>query len=194
MNSELNEIIEDQVKSKVSELSTWKQVRWQGGRLYYETETIKREISDYDTDTKILYLECLLNKNYTIQDNWPSSAPDITCEFKNWIVKTISHLKIIELQQTKINSVKMSVSKKKTRLNVPNKTRSILQKQINSKCPFCTNEDVEHFQVHHIDENPNNNVLNNLLMVCPNCHSKITKQDISQEEVLEKKRISITIR
>lgn len=85
---------------------------------------------------------------------------------------------------------------KKKRISVPAKTKSLLQKEINSQCPFCESEDVDHFQIHHIDENPNNNDFSNLLMVCPLCHSKITKRDISKDEVekikktlLEKKGI-----
>lgn len=69
------------------------------------------------------------------------------------------------------------------RKHIPEKTRRLLQKEINSTCPFCENKDVGHFQVHHIDEVPSNNSPNNLLMLCANCHSKITKGDISQMEV-----------
>jgi hypothetical protein len=71
----------------------------------------------------------------------------------------------------------------KKRKSIPLKTKALLQKEINSSCPFCSNDDVGHFQVHHIDENPENNEMENLLMVCPTCHSKITKLDISFEEV-----------
>ncbi|MFC0521259.1 HNH endonuclease signature motif containing protein [Mesonia maritima] len=54
---------------------------------------------------------------------------------------------------------------------------------MNSKCPFCTNEDVGHFEIHHIDEDPSNNIKSNLLLLCPTCHSKITKGDITTEKV-----------
>lgn len=46
---------------------------------------------------------------------------------------------------------------------------------------------MDHFQVHHIDDNPQNNELENLLLLCPLCHSKITKADILPDEVKEKK-------
>lgn len=75
----------------------------------------------------------------------------------------------------------------KRRPPIPNKIKASLQKEINSKCPFCSNEDVGHFQIHHIDENPFNNDFINLLMLCPICHSKITKKDISPQEVIVKK-------
>ena len=80
-----------------------------------------------------------------------------------------------------------NISRTKPRKSIPNKTRSILQKEIKSQCPFCPNEDVEHFQVHHIDKNPMNNELENLLMLCPTCHSKITKGDIKYDSVIKVK-------
>lgn len=79
-------------------------------------------------------------------------------------------------------------SNSKRRKSIPLKTRAVLQKEINSKCPFCFNEDVEHFQIHHIDEDPSNNEHGNLLMLCANCHSKITKGDISLGIVVARKR------
>ena len=70
---------------------------------------------------------------------------------------------------------------KKTRVKIPkeNKVRAELQKEISSMCPFCNCTDVGHFQIHHIDENPSNNQMLNLILVCPTCHSKITKGDYS---------------
>lgn len=75
----------------------------------------------------------------------------------------------------------------KKRKSIPAKTKALLQKEINSSCPFCSNDDVGHFQIHHIDENPENNDLGNLLMLCPTCHSKITKGDILSSAVIELK-------
>lgn len=79
---------------------------------------------------------------------------------------------------------------KKTRTPIPqlNKIRAILQQQVNSKCPFCSNTDVGHFEIHHIDENPSNHKIENLLLLCPICHSKITKNDILIDEVLKVKQ------
>lgn len=69
------------------------------------------------------------------------------------------------------------------RKSVSNKLRALLQKEIRSKCPFCANEDVDHFEVHHIDEDSENNDIFNLLLLCPLCHSKITKGDIVRNVV-----------
>ena len=77
------------------------------------------------------------------------------------------------------------MTEKKIRAKIPfqNKVRSELQKEINSVCPICANEDVGHFQIHHIDENPSNNDLFNLILLCPTCHSKATKGDYSPLEI-----------
>lgn len=66
--------------------------------------------------------------------------------------------------------------------------RSLLQKECDSKCPLCANLDVEHFQAHHIDGDRSKTVFENLLLICPNCHSKIEKGDISQEQVESTKK------
>lgn len=78
-------------------------------------------------------------------------------------------------------------SEKKRRPKIPqeNKVRAELQKEIGSMCPFCDNDDVGHFQIHHIDEDHSNNDFGNLLLLCPTCHSKITKGDITQTYVLQ---------
>lgn len=71
----------------------------------------------------------------------------------------------------------------KTRKSIPQKTKALLQQEINSQCPICDDSNVDHFEIHHIDENPENNASENLLMLCPICHSKVTKADIGEEEV-----------
>ena len=44
-----------------------------------------------------------------------------------------------------------------------------------NKCVVCGYEDDKRIlEVHHIDENRNNNEIENLCVLCPNCHRKIT--------------------
>lgn len=44
-----------------------------------------------------------------------------------------------------------------------------------NKCAICNyDEEPKILQVHHIDENRSNNKLDNLIILCPNCHAKIT--------------------
>ncbi|SDI41933.1 HNH endonuclease [Chryseobacterium taeanense] len=102
---------------------------------------------------------------------------------KHRVLKTQHYSKCSEFNWYMFERGRLKISNTKPRKTISAKTRSILQKEIKSICPICSNEDVEHFQVHHIDENPTNNDVENLLMLCPICHSKITKGDISYSEV-----------
>ena len=74
------------------------------------------------------------------------------------------------------------------RKQIPRKKLQILQKEINSVCPFCSNEDVEHFVIHHIDKDRTNDDLSNLILLCRICHSKADVDDIPIPEVMEMKR------
>jgi len=80
----------------------------------------------------------------------------------------------------------------KKRKGVSAKLRRELQKEGDSKCPFCGNDDVAIHEVHHIDENPGNDVFENLIHVCGNCHSKITVGTINRETVVEIKQKLLT--
>lgn len=43
------------------------------------------------------------------------------------------------------------------------------------KCAICNwNEDIDCLEVHHIDENRENNDIENLIILCPLCHKKLT--------------------
>ena len=58
------------------------------------------------------------------------------------------------------------------------------------ECLCCHwNEDERILEVHHIDENHNNNDINNLCILCPTCHRKITlgyyKLDIEKRMLIE---------
>ena len=55
----------------------------------------------------------------------------------------------------------------KTRPEIPRATREKVLKEFNHRCAICG---TERPQVHHIDENPSNNDLLNLIPLCPNCH------------------------
>jgi 5-methylcytosine-specific restriction endonuclease McrA len=72
----------------------------------------------------------------------------------------------------------------KKRKGISAKIRRELQKEANSKCPFCNNGDVAIHEVHHIDEDRGNDAFENLIHICGNCHSKITVGTISREAVV----------
>ena len=53
-------------------------------------------------------------------------------------------------------------------------------------CAICGyNEDERILEVHHIDENRNNNDINNLIILCPNCHKKLSLHLYTLEELRE---------
>lgn len=56
-------------------------------------------------------------------------------------------------------------------------------------CAICNwDEDEEILQVHHIDEDRQNNELTNLIILCPNCHAKLTshKYQLIDRSIIEK--------
>mgnify|MGYP001583000801 CR=1 FL=1 len=57
----------------------------------------------------------------------------------------------------------------KRRNNVPKKIKETVLKEYKHKCAICGANDP---QLHHIDENPSNNGIENLIPLCPNCHLK----------------------
>lgn len=75
----------------------------------------------------------------------------------------------------------------KKRIKVPAALRSRLQQEIHSECPFCTEKQVETFELHHMNGNPSDNVFENLIMLCPTCHTKIDKSILTAQQVKDKK-------
>ena len=62
-----------------------------------------------------------------------------------------------------------------------------LYQEADNRCPFCAVADVAVLEMHHLDGNPSNNEIENLIVVCGNCHSKITRGEISSADVHTKK-------
>lgn len=56
-----------------------------------------------------------------------------------------------------------------------------------NRCPFCGVADVAVLEIHHLDGNPSNNEIGNLIVTCGNCHAKITRGEISEADVHAKK-------
>ena len=56
------------------------------------------------------------------------------------------------------------------RANLPKGKRERVLKEYNNKCAICMDDCKE---VHHIDHNPNNNEVDNLLPLCSNCHTDV---------------------
>ena len=71
----------------------------------------------------------------------------------------------------------------KNRKTVSQKLMKLLIKEIDSKCPLpnCGDKNIEIFHVHHLDNNPQNNSFENLIYLCPSCHSKIPNKGITDD-------------
>jgi hypothetical protein len=103
-------LLKEQVDSKVKDLETWKEVRWYGGRLYYETTKIINEISLFDIEIQIRYFEILEKRKFRIYDNAPGEAPDITAEFYNWVKSKKAELGVINCTKNEIKNVEIQES------------------------------------------------------------------------------------
>jgi len=76
---------------------------------------------------------------------------------------------------------------KKLRKKPSQRMRALLQQEIHSKCPFCLSKEVDTFEVHHLNEIPDDDRFENEIMVCPTCHAKITVGTIARNDVYLKK-------
>ncbi len=61
----------------------------------------------------------------------------------------------------------MTVPEKKRRIPIAPAVRESVLREFNHRCAICG---ADRPQIHHIDEDPSNNTLDNLLPICPNCH------------------------
>jgi hypothetical protein len=76
----------------------------------------------------------------------------------------------------------------KKRIKLPRTLEKRVFQEANSKCGFCPEPEIASLQLHHIDSDPSNNVIENLFLVCASCHTKITAGIISEADVRTKKR------
>ena len=76
----------------------------------------------------------------------------------------------------------------KKRLTLSKTTEKRVFQQAGSICGFCPEHEIASLQVHHLDGDPSNNELDNLLVVCATCHTKITGGLISEADARAKKR------
>lgn len=71
---------------------------------------------------------------------------------------------------------------------IPEKTKRILYQECKSMCSDCSNEDTNSFEFHHIDNNPANNSIENLLVLCSNCHKKYTNGIKTKDDAIKTKQ------
>jgi hypothetical protein len=55
----------------------------------------------------------------------------------------------------------------KSRISIPKETKEKILKEFNHRCAICGSDNPH---LHHIDENPTNNEIENLIPLCPNHH------------------------
>jgi hypothetical protein len=72
---------------------------------------------------------------------------------------------------------------------IPKKGEKLIYQEANSSCAFCGERDIATLEIHHINPRADGggNETENLLLVCGNCHSRITDGDISVHEVYSAK-------
>jgi hypothetical protein len=59
------------------------------------------------------------------------------------------------------------------RKKIPNELKADILFNSDHTCNICRNNE-NHVQIHHIDEDSQNNIDDNLIVLCLNCHSKVT--------------------
>ena len=150
---------------------------WIGGRNSFWFSHLCPEVNLFDSSNSLISNTAAVEGSY---DN-----ERITNKMNN--IKCQHYSVCPEFNKYLFDRNQKTTPNKKKRKTIPNKTKVLLQKEIKSKCPFCLSEEVEHFHIHHINEDPENNSIENLIMICPTCHSKITKNDISYDKVKELK-------
>ncbi len=72
---------------------------------------------------------------------------------------------------------------------LPSMVQKLVFQEAASCCAFCNQSAVTALEIHHIDQDPTNNAIENLILVCSTCHSKITHGEISDTDVIVQKRI-----
>ncbi|MBN2567094.1 HNH endonuclease [Candidatus Woesearchaeota archaeon] len=69
-------------------------------------------------------------------------------------------------------------STRKERIPIKSKIKKIVYRRAENSCQLC-GDNQSKLHIHHIDKNPANNRVNNLIILCPNCHSKAESLNIT---------------
>lgn len=75
------------------------------------------------------------------------------------------------------------------RKSIPQKIKKLIWQESHNMCAFCDNRDVDVLEIHHIIDwaKGGTDEFENLILVCSNCHSKITNGSITTVEVFKAK-------
>lgn len=106
-------------------------------------------------------------------------------KFKN--LKNRHYSECAEFSKIHYNKKQFKINMTEKRKNPTYRQKVRLLQESENKCAFCDFSDAGRIQFHHIDENPSNTMLDNLISVCPNCHSYIGEKAITEAIVINKK-------
>ena len=107
-------------------------------------------------------------------------------KFKN--LKSKHYSECAEFSKTLFEKPFAKKNIKTKRKNPTYRQKVRLLQESKNRCSFCDFSDAGRIQFHHIDENSSNTILENLISVCPNCHSHIGEKEITKKEVLARKQ------
>jgi len=69
------------------------------------------------------------------------------------------------------------------------KTSDLIYVETDDSCAICGAKGIDILSEHHIDSNRTNNEYDNLIVLCHNCHHKITNnKGLSKEKIIDRKR------
>lgn len=69
------------------------------------------------------------------------------------------------------------------------KLQDFLYTETDDSCAICGIKGIQILTIHHIDENPSNNVYDNTIVLCHNCHNQYHQdKGLSREDVENRKR------
>lgn len=74
-----------------------------------------------------------------------------------------------------------NTEKKPARKKPSQRDRALLQQEVGSICPICGDENVGEFHVHHLNGDPSDTTLPNMLLICPICHGKFNNHTFAPE-------------
>jgi hypothetical protein len=68
---------------------------------------------------------------------------------------------------------------------IPSMVRKAIFQEANSRCALCKNSDIAALDIHHIDaiKDAGTNSPENLIVLCANCHRKVTHGSVSRDEL-----------
>lgn len=72
---------------------------------------------------------------------------------------------------------------------IPEKIKKSLYQEAGMTCPQCGEKDISTFEIHHITpfSEVGSHEEENLILLCSNCHAKVTSGDISESVILKLK-------